>query len=122
MFRLDVSFSALHCSADDCLDFMCFEALRIIFSCSDKEISSHSDKMSWFEARAACRENGGDLVKVGTKDVRDAVSQASTNGTADRFWAGGTNKKWVWSNGRSTLLTNVLKAKQMVYLCFGYAS
>ena len=57
---------------------------------------------TWFLARKACRDSGGDLATLSNNFTSSAVGQFLLNGRGCRdcsWWIGLTNARWVWPSG-----------------------
>ena len=60
-----------------------------------------SSRKSWFDARAICRQKGGDLAVVASETTLTAVDDLLSNtlATSELFWIGLVGRQWMWADG-----------------------
>ncbi|KAK2186637.1 hypothetical protein NP493_194g06015 [Ridgeia piscesae] len=60
-----------------------------------------TSKATWFTARTKCQQRGGDLLKIGSAVIQDAINTRFDLAPNTRtFWIGLSRRGWFWTSGQ----------------------
>ncbi|KAI0228316.1 hypothetical protein LSAT2_021190, partial [Lamellibrachia satsuma] len=62
---------------------------------------------TWFAARDDCQARGGDLIKIGSADLQNAITTKLDSVSSSRtYWVGLSRRGWYWASGQPFTFSN----------------